>query len=95
MIFFTVNLIIFHWGKADDRNCNYGHPKMADMKLGKNRFYRLNLRHEHRFVLHFPAQLHVDTRLAVSFTVRFFWPHGDFKMKNNNKSVVPLLLYYV
>jgi hypothetical protein len=30
----------------------------------------------------------VDTRLAVSFTVRFFWPHGDFKMKNNNKRVV-------
>ena len=55
----------------------------------------LDLQHEHRIVLHFPAQLHVDTRLAVSFTVRFFWPHGDFKMKNNNKSVVPLLLYYV
>jgi hypothetical protein len=36
----------------------------------------LDLRHEHRIVLHFPAQLHVDTRLAVSFTVRFFWPHG-------------------
>jgi hypothetical protein len=33
--------------------------------------------------------------LAISFTVRFFWLHGDFKMKNNNKSVVPLLLYYV
>jgi hypothetical protein len=33
----------------------------------------LDLRHEHRIVLHFPAQLHVDTRLAVSFTVRFFW----------------------
>jgi hypothetical protein len=31
-----------HWGKADDRNCNYGHPKMADMKLGKNLFCRLN-----------------------------------------------------
>ena len=31
-----------HWGKADDRNCNYGHPKMADMKLGKNFFCRLN-----------------------------------------------------
>ena len=32
----------YHWGKADDRNCNYGHPKMADMKLGKNLFCRLN-----------------------------------------------------
>ena len=31
-----------HWGKADDRNCNYGHPKMVDMKLGKNLFWRLN-----------------------------------------------------
>jgi len=31
-----------HWGKADGRNCNYGHPKMADMKLGKNLFCRLN-----------------------------------------------------
>jgi hypothetical protein len=20
---------LHHWGKADDRNCNYGHPKMA------------------------------------------------------------------
>jgi hypothetical protein len=33
----------------------------------------LDLRHEHRIVLHFQAQLRVDTRLAVSFTVRFFW----------------------
>ena len=33
---------IIHWGKADDRNCNYGHPKMAGMKLGKNLFCRLN-----------------------------------------------------
>ena len=31
-----------HWGKADDRNCNYGNPKMPDMKLGKNIFCRLN-----------------------------------------------------
>ena len=31
-----------HWGKADDRNCNYGHPKMADMKLDKNVFRQLN-----------------------------------------------------
>jgi len=23
-----------HWGKADDRNCNYGHPKMADVESG-------------------------------------------------------------
>jgi hypothetical protein len=34
--------IYIHWGKADDRNCNYGHPKMADMKLGKNLFCQLN-----------------------------------------------------
>ena len=27
---------IIHWGKADDRNCNYGHPKMADVESGKN-----------------------------------------------------------
>jgi len=33
--------INFHWGKADDRNCNYGHPKLADMKLGKNLCCRL------------------------------------------------------
>jgi hypothetical protein len=26
----------FHWGKGDDRNCNYGHPKMADVESGKN-----------------------------------------------------------
>jgi hypothetical protein len=25
-----------HWGKADDRNCNYGHPKMAEVESGKN-----------------------------------------------------------
>ena len=31
-----------HRGKADDRYCNYGHPKMADMKLGKNLFCRLH-----------------------------------------------------
>ena len=27
---------IIHWGKADARNCNYGHPKMADVESGKN-----------------------------------------------------------
>jgi hypothetical protein len=31
-----------HWGKADDRNCNYGHPKMADVESGKNLFCGLN-----------------------------------------------------
>jgi hypothetical protein len=39
-------LILYnHWGKADDRNCNYGHPnltKMADVESGKNVFCRLN-----------------------------------------------------
>jgi len=37
-----VTYAFHHWGKADDRNCNYSHPKMADMKLGKNLFCRLN-----------------------------------------------------
>jgi hypothetical protein len=23
-----------HWGKADDRNCNYGQPKMAHVESG-------------------------------------------------------------
>ena len=27
-----------HWGKVDDRYCNYGHPKMADVESGKNLF---------------------------------------------------------
>ena len=31
-----------HWGKADDHNCNYRHPKMADVESGKNLFCRLN-----------------------------------------------------
>jgi hypothetical protein len=31
-----------HWGKADDRNCNYGQPKMAHVESGKNLFCRLN-----------------------------------------------------
>jgi hypothetical protein len=31
-----------HWGKADDCNFNYSHPKMVDMKLGKNLFCQLN-----------------------------------------------------
>jgi hypothetical protein len=34
--------LIIHWGKADDRNCNYGHPKMADVESGKNLFCRLD-----------------------------------------------------
>ena len=38
----TVTSVNIHWGKADDRNCYYGHPKMAYMKLGKNLFCRLN-----------------------------------------------------
>ena len=25
--------------KADDRNCNYRHPKMADVESGKNLFW--------------------------------------------------------
>jgi hypothetical protein len=37
-----IDLCIKHWGKADDLNCNYGHPKKADMKLGKNLFCPLN-----------------------------------------------------
>ena len=28
--------------KADDCNCNYGHPKMADVESGKNLFCRSN-----------------------------------------------------
>jgi hypothetical protein len=31
-------LIAIHWGKADDRSCNYGHPKMADVESGKQNF---------------------------------------------------------
>jgi hypothetical protein len=31
-----------HWGKADDRNCNYGQPKMLYVESGKNLFCRLN-----------------------------------------------------
>jgi hypothetical protein len=27
-----------HWGKGDDRNCNYGHSKVADVESGKNLF---------------------------------------------------------
>ena len=27
-----------HWGKADDSNCNYGHPKIADVESSKNLF---------------------------------------------------------
>jgi len=33
----------YHWGKTDDRNCNYGHPKMADMESGKNVFLTIKL----------------------------------------------------
>ena len=42
IFFFTSEIAIVHWGKADDRNCNYGHPKMADVESGKNLFCRLN-----------------------------------------------------
>jgi hypothetical protein len=38
----TDRALHIYWGKTDDRNCNYGHPKMANMKLGKNLFFRLN-----------------------------------------------------
>ena len=34
--------INIHWGKPDDRNCNYGHLKMADVESGKNVFCQLN-----------------------------------------------------
>jgi hypothetical protein len=39
--------------------------------------------HEHRIALHFPAQLHVDNRLAVSFTVRFFWQAWMWEISNS------------
>jgi hypothetical protein len=42
IIIFSAFPPYIHWDKADDRNCNYGHPKMADMKLGKNLFCWLN-----------------------------------------------------
>ena len=42
MAVMKVETEIIHWGKADDRNCNYGHPKMADVESGKNLFCRLN-----------------------------------------------------
>jgi hypothetical protein len=29
--------------KADDCNCNYGHPKMADVESGKNIFLSIKL----------------------------------------------------
>jgi hypothetical protein len=32
---------MFTGGKADDCNCNYGHPKMADVESGKNVFVSL------------------------------------------------------
>ena len=35
-------LTYIHWGKADDHNCNYSHPKMVDVESGKNLFCRLN-----------------------------------------------------
>jgi hypothetical protein len=31
-VFFA--LLYFHWGKYDVRNCNYSHPKMADVESG-------------------------------------------------------------
>ena len=36
---------MIHWGKADHRNCNHGHPKMVDTKPGKNPFRRSNCFH--------------------------------------------------
>ena len=29
------NFLTIHWAKAGDCNCNYGHPKMADVESGK------------------------------------------------------------
>ena len=36
-------VLVKHWGKADDRNYNYGHPKMADVESGKNVFLSIKL----------------------------------------------------
>ena len=33
--FMTFEQRYTHWGKADDRNCIHGHPKMSDEKLGQ------------------------------------------------------------
>ena len=38
-----VYIVYIHWGKADDRNCNYDHPKMANVESGKNLFLSIKL----------------------------------------------------
>jgi hypothetical protein len=35
--------MVVHWGKADDRNCNCGHPKMVNVESGKNLSIKLFL----------------------------------------------------
>ena len=39
----VINILLkFFPTTTDVRNCNYGHPKMADVESGKNVFCRLN-----------------------------------------------------
>jgi hypothetical protein len=52
------------------------------------------LRHEHHIALHFPAHLHVDTRLAVSFTVRFFWQASIWEIFNSKLGSIEFNLIY-
>jgi hypothetical protein len=59
----------YHWGKADDRDCNYGHPK--DMKIGKNLFCPI-------FVTGIKQKLNLNDQIAVKAMFFIF----DFKSRS-------------
>jgi hypothetical protein len=55
----SLNIIshILHWGKCDDRNCSYGHPKVEVNESGQNYFHRFD----------FPIIKGILSKLTIKF----------------------------
>jgi hypothetical protein len=64
------NKRLYHYGKADARNCNYGHSKMADVESGKNVFCRLNC--FYNVFMNFPQEItNYDWKMYIKEKIRF------------------------
>jgi hypothetical protein len=60
IIIFSAFPPYIHWDKADDRNCNYGHPKMADMKLGKNNLWTF-----HKEITNYDCKMYMKEKIRL------------------------------
>ena len=84
-----------HWGKADDRNCNYGHPKMADLESGKNLFCRLNCFYINDTCLSTIIIYELSTRKSQITTEKCIWKRkSDLKKSLRWPELIIILFCY-